>query len=257
MNFIISAILFAVALAIQQTAPPPVAAPARQPAPAAEKPAAAPAAKTDPSAETLNYTVNWPTGLSLGEARLQTTRLETKEGVRWTSSFHLDASVPGFPVLEDHRSVADASFCSSEFDKKYTHGKRKADEKMTFDQAARQTVRETLGGGGKSQISTPACAKDALAYIGYLRHELAAGRLPPQQTVYYGAGYQLKVEFAGTQRIRLGEETVEADRISATLKGPASDISFEVFVTKDAARTPVLVRVPLALATFSLELVRG
>ena len=266
MNFTVAAILFTLALAIQQTTPPPappgpqpesVAAP-RPPAPAGAK-TAAPAVAKAPSAggETLNYSVNWPTGLSLGEARLQTVRRDTPEGVRWSTTFHLDASVPGFPVIEDHKSTADSSFCSIEFEKKYTHGKRQADEKLTFDQSAKHAVRETAGGGGRSEVDTPACAKDALAYIGYIRQEIAAGRLPPQQPVYYGAAYQLRVEFSGTQHLRIGEESLDADRISATLKGPASEVSFEVFFSKDPARTPVLVRVPLPLATFSLELVRG
>ena len=49
---------------------------------------------------------------------------------------------------------------------------------------------------------------------------------------------------------------MEADRLTASLKGPSSDINFEVFFLKDAARTPALVRVPLAMGTFSMELVR-
>ena len=44
--------------------------------------------------------------------------------------------------------------------------------------------------------------------------------------------------------------------MSASVKGPASEITFEVFFLKDRARTPALVRVPLALGTFSMELVR-
>jgi hypothetical protein len=167
----------------------------------------------------------------------------------------LDASVPGFPVLENHHSVADGEFCSIEFTKQYTHGKHKADETMGFDQAARKATRETKN-GGKSEISTPACAKDALAYIGYVRRELAAGRLPPRQQVYYGAGYDLKIDFQGTASLKLGEAEVNADRVSVAMKGPATEMSFEVYFAKDAARTPVLVRVPLQLATFSMELVR-
>jgi len=44
--------------------------------------------------------------------------------------------------------------------------------------------------------------------------------------------------------------------VTASVKGSASEIGFEVFFLKDAARTPALVRVPLALGTFSMELVR-
>jgi hypothetical protein len=64
------------------------------------------------------------------------------------------------------------------------------------------------------------------------------------------------VEFAGTEMIKLGDTSVEADRLKASAKGPSSDIDFEVFFLKDAARTPALVRVPLSMGTFSMELVR-
>ena len=216
-----------------------------------------PAAKTEPQAtsEVLNYTINWPTGLSLGEAKLNTARHTTPDGPRVETSFHLDASVPGFPVLEDHRSTSDGEFCSVEFTKQYTHGRHKADETLNFDQSARKATRETKG-GGKSELNTPPCAKDALSYLGYIRRELAAGRLPPHQPVYYGAAYDVKVEFTGTTAIKLGDTSMDADKIIVSLKGPTTEISIEVYFSKDAARAPVLVRVPLVLATFSMELVR-
>ncbi len=230
-----------------QNAPAKIAAAAKMPA--------APKSELRLSSEVLNYTINWPTGLSLGEARLRTTRRTTADGPRVETDFHLDASVPGFPVLEDHRSVADGEFCSIDFTKQYTHGKHKADETLSFDQSARKATRETKG-GGKGELNTPPCAKDVLSYIGYIRRELGAGRLPPRQSVYYGAAYDLKVEFTGTVPVKVGEASMEADKIVVSLKGPASNISFEIYFSKDAARAPVLVRIPVTLATFSLELVR-
>ena len=80
--------------------------------------------------------------------------------------------------------------------------------------------------------------------------------MPAPQTVFFGAAYEIRLAFAGTQSIRVGEKQVDADRVTASVKGAASEISFEVFFLKDAARTPALVRVPLALGTFSMELVR-
>ena len=97
------------------------------------------------------YTINWPTGLSLGEAKLTDSEVKTTEaGERWTTEFSLDASVPGFPVMEHARSTADAEFCSLELEKQYTHGKRKADEKTTFDQQKGTATRETKDGGKAS-----------------------------------------------------------------------------------------------------------
>ena len=48
----------------------------------------------------------------------------------------------------------------------------------------------------------------------------------------------------------------EADKLLVTAKGPASEINFEVYFLKDAARTPALVRVPLSLGAFTMELVK-
>jgi len=251
---LVTAVVSATATARAEDPPPrPPAVSAAKPGPRSD-PASA-KAPAFPADETLTYTINWPTGLSLGEARLRTVRRNTPEGPRVETAFHLDASVPGFPVLEDHRSIATGDFCSVEFDKKYSHGKRKADEKMMFDQQNHTATRETKD-GGKSDLSTPTCAKDALAYLGYIRTELSNGRLPPHQPVYYGAAYELRVEFTGTFSVKVNDAPINADRILATLKGPKADITFETFFTKDAARTPVLVRVPLSLATFSMELVR-
>jgi len=209
------------------------------------------------SNEQLHYSINWPSGLSLGEGQLHASRskAEDKGPDRLNLEFTLDAGIPGFQVQDRYRSEATAEFCSILLERKSLHGKKKAEEKTTFDASKGSAVRETAG-GGKSDIQTSSCAKDALAYLYFLRSELSQGRLPPSQPVYFGATYQVRVEFAGTQSIRLGDSSAEADRITASLKGPASDLNFEVFFLKDAARTPALVKVPLSLGTFSMELVR-
>lgn len=208
-----------------------------------------------PLDEELNYSINWPTGLSLGEARLRTLRIKAGAADRWETEFSLDASIPGFAIIEKSRSSSDPDFCSVEMEKSYTHGRRRAEEKTAFDQQAKTAKRETKG-GGSSDLSLQNCAKDALAYLDYVRHELSQGRLPPQQTVYFGAPYRISLQFGGTQQIKIGESKVEADRLLASLKGEKTDIAFELFFAKDAARTPLLVKVPMQLATFSMELVR-
>ncbi len=208
------------------------------------------------SNEQLHYSVNWPSGLSLGEGQLHTSRSKSQDGSdRMSLEFTLDAALPGFQVQDRYKSEATPGFCSISLDRKSVHGKRKAEEKTTFDPEQGTAVRETTG-GGKSDLKTGVCGKDALAYLYFLRLELSQGRLPPSQPVYFGSAYQLRVEFAGTQTIKLGETSVEADRLKASVKGVSSDIDFEVFFLKDAARTPALVRVPLSLGTFSMELVR-
>lgn len=221
---------------------------------AAEK--APPAAAAGfPADEQLTYNINWPTGLSLGEASLHTVRHKTETGTRVETDFRLDASVPGFQVLDQFQAAADQDYCSTELNKNYQHGRRKAEETTTFD-AGRQVATRTTRNGGKTEINIQTCAKDALTYVQYLRRELSQGRLPPQQAVLFGAEYRVSVQFAGTQSITVSEKRMDADRLNVTLKGPSTDITFEAYFAKDSARTPVLIRVPLTLAPFSMELVR-
>jgi hypothetical protein len=214
-------------------------------------PSAAPA----PASEQLTYNVNWPTGLSLGEARLRTTRAKSDSGARLETEFSVDAAIPGFQVLDRYHAVADSNLCSTELSKSYRHGQRSAEETTEFDQSRKVATRQTKD-GGKSEIAIQSCAKDALTYLQYLRNELNQGRLPPHQVVLFGAQYRVSVQFAGTEPIVVSDQRVEADRLNVTVKGPATDITFQAYFAKDPARTPLLVKIPLSLATFSVELVR-
>jgi len=60
------------------------------------------------SAETLHYSIEWPSGLSLGEASLRSDR--TGEGTAatpgWDFELNLDASVPGFAIRDQYHSTA-------------------------------------------------------------------------------------------------------------------------------------------------------
>ncbi len=212
------------------------------------------------SGESLRYTINWPSGLSLGEATLRADRVRDqgtdKNREQWEFGLDIDASIPGFVVRDHYQSTASSDLCSGQLEKSYTHGRRKAEERITFDQQKNTATRETLNGGGKSEISIPPCARDALDFVQFARRELAQGRLAPQQQVVFGAVYQVRIEYTGAQPIRIGEERIEADRIVATLKGPSTDLTVEVFFARDAARTPVLAKIPLSLGVFTVELAR-
>ncbi len=208
--------------------------------------------------EAFTYTVNWPSGLSLGEARLQAKKTAAQDGSRerWELRLSLDAAIPGFTVADRFRSVATSELCSTEFERDTTHGKKTGKELTTFDLPAESATRQTLvpQGGGKSLLATPPCPKDALAFLYFVRRELAQGRLPPPQTVFFGGPYQVRLEYGGSQKLSVGDEQVEADRITASVKGAASDLTFEIFFAQDRLRRLVLVRVPLPLGVFTMEL---
>ena len=56
--------------------------------------------------------------------------------------------------------------------------------------------------------------------------------------------------------ITVGDKTTVTDHVVVSVKGPKADFNFEIFFARDAARTPLLIRLPLSLGTFSMELVR-
>jgi len=212
------------------------------------------------SGESLRYNINWPSGLSLGEATLHADRTRDqgadKGREHWEFALDIDASIPGFAVRDHYQSNASSDLCAVQLEKSYTHGRRKAEERITFDQQKNTATRETLNGGGKSELSLPPCARDALTFVQFARRELAQGRLAPQQQVVFGSVYQVRIEYTGAQTIKVGEERMDADRIVATLKGPSTDLTVEVFFSRDPARTPVLVKIPLSLGAFTVELAR-
>lgn len=201
--------------------------------------------------ERLRYSINWPSGLSLGELDISASAAAAKLSIDGT----LDASVPGFDIRDRYHSTATADFCSTEFEKDFHHGTKANDEVTTFDLAANTLTRQ-IKGGSTGTLSTQPCAKDALAYLYFVRNELANGRLPPQQLVYFGAAYNVRLDFSGAQKVNVEGTMTDADKITASIHGPASDITIEIFFAHDAARTPVLIRVPASVGMLSAELMK-
>jgi hypothetical protein len=204
--------------------------------------------------ESLAYSVNWPGGASLGEGRFAAKRekLPDSSQQRWIFEFTLDASVPGIAITDRYRSVATSNLCSVEFEKESTHGPKKSREKVVFAQD-RGTARRTTTSGGSSDLSVSPCAKDALAFLYFTRREMGQGRVATDPSIVFGALYQIRLEYTGEQA--LGKTTI-VDRLLASLRGPASTQSFEILFARDAARTPLVIRAPFSLGTFSLELAR-
>ncbi len=216
---------------------------------------AAPISESTVPNETLHYSVNWPSGLSLGETQLSaSSSAQTTGSANMHLQFSLDAGVPGFAVSDRFSSQASGNFCSMEFQKTTSHGSKKMEDKDTFDAASGTVTRGS--GSGQSQMSGNACGKDALTFLYFLREELSQGRIPPRQTVLFGAAYEISLDSAGTESLKIGNATMTADHLKASVSGPSSSINFDVFFLQDRARTLALVRVPLALGTFSMELVK-
>ncbi len=221
-------------------------------APAAEQPTTLPALTGFPfSNETLHYTLTWPSGLSLGEAAMTATRSSTE----WSFDLYVKGAVPGFEVADHYHATATPDLCAITFDRQFTHGSRKSEEHIEFDPHAGVARRATVG-GGKSTVAIPSCARDALTFLYYARRELGQGRVAPREDVLIGSAYQVRLDYKGAQTIKVNDKKAEADRVVATVNGPASAITFEMFFARDAARTPLLISAPLSLGMFSMELAR-
>ncbi len=205
--------------------------------------------------ETLHYNVNWPSGLSLGDATFTAQHL----GDVWELAMTLDAGIPGFKVSDKVRSSATrSSLCSLDLERDISHGAKKTRENTAFDQKKGEATRITMypPGGGKSTIAIPSCARDAMAFLYFARRELGQGRVPPPQQVFFGSAYSVRMDYTGAQTITAGDKPAVTDHLVVHVKGPKSDFSFEMFFARDAARTPLIIRVPLSAGTFSMELVR-
>ena len=225
----------------------------QKPAPAAA--AAAPKLTGFPfEDESLHYGIKWPSGLSLGDVTLTAHR----GGPGWAFEMAVDAGVPGFSISDRYRSAATVQLCSTELQREISHNGRKTSERTTFDQSGRTAHRVTVfpDGGGTSDIDIPPCARDALTFLYFAREELGQGRVAPAQQVFLGAGYSVTLRYTGEATVRLDEKSSVADRVVVSVRGPKADVTAEAYFARDAARTPLVVKLPLSVGTFSMELVR-
>ncbi|HUA17476.1 MAG TPA: DUF3108 domain-containing protein [Bryobacteraceae bacterium] len=207
--------------------------------------------------ETLHYNINWPTGVTLGEAQLSASDSQPSGDAAPTLhlAFDLDASIPGFSASDHYRSETSEDFCSVEFQRSSTHGSKRVEDKTIFD-AQEGTATRVSAGGGKSRMEASRCSHDALAFLYFVRHELSQGRVPPPQTIFFGVPYDVSLDSDGAQNISIRGKQQEADHFTAHVQGPASNTTVEMFFLKDPARTLAMVRVPFMLGTFSMELVK-
>jgi len=205
--------------------------------------------------ETLRYSINWPSGLSLGEASMAAHRTEGN----WSFDVSLDAGVPGFSIKDKYKSTVEGGdLCSTQLDRDISHGNKKSSERTTFDQRKRTAHRETTlpPNGGASDFDIPTCGRDALAFVYFARREMGQGRVAPAQKVFFGSAYSIKMDYTGARNIRVGDKMEVTDHVMISGKGPKSEFSVEVFFARDAARTPLSIKIPITVGTLSLELVR-
>ncbi len=204
--------------------------------------------------ETLRYNVNWPSGLSLGEATLTTDNIDASAATR-KFQLNLDASIPGFAVADEISSLVKPDYCSLQLDTRIKHGAKVRQERTTF-KADEQIAERKTANGGTTKLPTGPCGRDALGFIYFLRNELKQGRIPSAQTVFFGSPYNLSFKYGGAVNVTLASGAEPADKLEVLIQGPASKHQIEVFFGRDPLRTPLIFRVPLPLGAFTMELQR-
>lgn len=204
--------------------------------------------------EALHYSMNWQSGLSLGEASMTAHR----GGGGWTFDVTVNAGVPGFTIADKYASTTDTGICSEQLERDLSHAGKRTRERTTFDQKAGTAQRVTLfpDGGGSSTYNIPTCARDAVAYSYYARIELGQGRVPGPQQAYFGSSYGVRMDYNGAENIVIDQKTAVTDKLTVSIHGPRSDSRCEIFFARDPARTPLRIRIPASLGTFTLDLVR-
>ncbi len=204
--------------------------------------------------ESLKYTIVYTSGLSLGEADFSA----TKSPMGWEFAASVNASVPGFSMVDHLLASATNEMCSTQFTRDLSNGRKKTREKTTFDEKTGKGHRVTTmpADGGETTFTIPSCARDALTYVFYGRRELGQGRVPHAQEVYFGGTYSARMDYTGAQNVMVKGKATVTDHLVVSVKGPKSDFSFEVFYARDAARTPLEIRIPAPAGTLTAELVQ-
>jgi len=200
--------------------------------------------------ETLHYKVRWTDGLLLGDAVFSARKAPNG----WALETSIEAGIPGFAIKDIYRSSATAELCSTDFERKYNHRGKLSAEQTSFDAPLRRAVRKTTQppSDGKSEFTIPACPRDALSFVYFMRREMGQGRVAPAETVYFGSRYSISLKYTGEVKAAQGA----ADRLVGTVKGPNSSFTLEIDFARDPARTPLAIRVPLAVGMLTAELVR-
>jgi hypothetical protein len=201
--------------------------------------------------ETLRYRV-LVAGVPAGGAVRFEARRVAGTAATWQFEASADFSLPGIPIRDRYRSLA-AGFCSGQFEKAFEHGNRRRGETVVFYPERQRAVRVTHG-GGFSEVAIPACARDPLTLLYYTRAEMRRKKLPPPQPVVFGSTYRVELKKTGSEKIAIGNREQKADRIAGSFAGPKSQGSFEFWLAQDEARTPLRIRIPLPVASLTLEL---
>ncbi len=203
------------------------------------------------SGEVLEYSLDWPSGLSAGTAEFEARFLDPG----WRFEATVRASHPKAEIDDRFISQTDGQLCSRSFEKHIRHGRKRASELLRF--AGGQLDRTNLERVGEERpgtTRTAECARDALTFVYFLRLELAAGRIPPAATVYFGAGYNIRLEHAQERWLAWEGQRRLVDEVHVSVRGPKAEHQFSAFFDRSEGRLPLLFGMTLDETDFTMRL---
>lgn len=205
--------------------------------------------------EKLEYQIGWPSGLDLGTAKLEAVPVKQGQPAAWQFSLSFDIAVPGLRFTDHYATTATENFCTLSLEKQARRLNRQRQERIFFDYQ-QQLAKRQIDGGPPSEFPIPACARDLLGFLYFLRRSLEQGRLPGPQTLYFGSQYRVAVEFLSEEQVQLAGQTIRADRLSVILKDNDSETRIIVTIARDASRTPVKATIPFLTGNLVATLVQ-
>jgi hypothetical protein len=166
------------------------------------------------------------------------------------------AGLPQHRVSYTFTSLTDPEFCSVQFKQVLREGARTRETTFDFDQEI-HIVRRTRD-GTTSENLIPPCARDPLALLYYFRQQLASGQVAVGGSgiageFHLGSDYSVRYNPIAAETEMPGSKRGTENGFHFTVRG-SEEHSFEVWLRLDDARTPVAIRVPFSLATFSAVL---
>ncbi|MBI1956280.1 MAG: DUF3108 domain-containing protein [Acidobacteria bacterium] len=200
--------------------------------------------------EKLTYKILWPSGIRLGEAILEA----SPSGAETHFQVTVEVSLPQYALRHITSSAAAGEgLCSLRFHQETGEGAKKWwEESVEFDQAAHEAHRTR--DGQTTTASIAACAQDPLTFIYYFRSRLAEGKPLDSGTLYRGGNFNVRVRAAGAATVAFRGQQRAAEKYVVTYPSQNQEMTIELWISTDAERVPVRIRVPSPLAVFTAEL---
>ncbi len=208
--------------------------------------------------EKLTYMISWSKIIDAGIATMEVKSGKTADGrptFELVSSTHSVGVVEAFyPVRDTVESIVDAEgLYSLEFHLKESHGGRKREREMLFDQAASK-VTESVNRGQPETFSVPPGVQDALSSLYYVRTrtDFVIGKAIVIDVHDGGKNWSVEVQILGREKIKTPAGEFDTIKVKTypkyegvfTHKG-----EIYIWFTDDNRKIPVLMKSMISIGS--------